>query len=263
MLVASAETCRVKRYLSLILVSLSFFGVCRVASAQGVDEFGAYGPSRADHGESPQYGALEIRFGRYIPAVDSSVSGTPFQDTFGDSNRYMFGLEADWQLVRIPHLGTFGPGIGWGYTRATGLARLTADPSKFSGETTALSVMPFYAVGVLRADVLARDFGIPLVPYAKLGIGYALWWASDAGITSRVNGVLGRGVSYGPQYGLGLMFLLDELDPQTARDADNSLGINNSYIFGELFGSQLDDFGSKKGMNVGANSWVLGLAIEF
>jgi hypothetical protein len=258
---ASAEAHSVKRLVSIL--TLGFFGICRAAAAQGVDEFGAYGTGPRDHGESPQYGAAEVRFGRYIPAVDSSVSGTPFRDTFGDSSRYMFGLEGDWQLIRIPHLGSLGPGFGWGYTRATGRARLTSDPTKVSGEQTALSVMPFYLVGVLRADVFARDFGVPIVPYAKLGIGYALWWASDAGNTSRINGVLGRGSSYGPQYALGAMFLLDELDPQTARDADNSLGINNSYIFGEWYGSELDAFGSKTSMNVGANTWVLGLAIEF
>jgi hypothetical protein len=255
----------VKRLVTVLAVlALSLLGICRTASAQGVDEFGSYGARQQDHGESPQYGAFEIRFGRYIPDVDSSLSGgTPFKDTFGDGNRYMFGLEGDWQLVRFPHLGTLGPGLGWGYTRATGLARLTNSPGVLSAEQTALSVMPFYLVGVLRVDVLARDFGIPVVPYGKLGLGYALWWASDGGTTSRVNGVLGHGSSYGPQYALGLMFLLDELDPQTARDADNSLGINNSYIFGELFGSELDAFGSKTSMNVGTNSWVLGLAIEF
>jgi hypothetical protein len=259
---ASAEACSVKRI--VLALTLCLLGICRVASAQGVDEFGAYGSRVENRGESPQYGALEVRFGRYIPSVDSSVSGgTPFRDTFGDGNRYMFGLEGDWQVVRFPHFGTLGPGLGWGYTRATGLARLTNSPGTLSAEQTALSVMPFYAVGVLRADVLAREFGIPVVPYAKLGIGYALWWASDGGTTSQIDGVSGHGGSYGPQYALGLMFLLDELDPQTARDADNSLGINNSYIFGELFGSELNDFGSKKGMNVGANSWVLGLAIEF
>lgn len=245
------------------ILTLALVGICRVAAAQGVDEFGAYGSTPREHRESPQYAAAEIRFGRYIPAVDSSVSGTPFKDTFGDSSRYMVGLEGDWQLVRIPHLGTLGPGLGWGYTRATGYAHLTANPSQLSGEQTALSVMPFYLVGVLRADVLARDFHIPLVPYAKLGFGYALWWASDGGQTSRADGAVGHGSSYGPQYALGGMFLLDELDPQTARDADNSIGINNSYIFGEWYRSELDGFGSKTRMNVGANTWVLGLAIEF
>ena len=246
-----------------LLLAVGFLGLARSAEAQGVDEFGAYGRREQARGESPQVGAIEARFGAYYPRVDSSVNGTPFRDVFGKSNRYMFGLEGDWQVLRIPHLGTLGPGIGWGYTRATGLARLTADPNKSSDEQTALSIMPFYLVAVLRADVFMREAGIPLVPYAKLGMGYALWWASDGGTTSTQNGVVGKGVSYGPQYALGGMFLLDILDQQTARDADNGLGINNSYVFGEWYGSELDAFGSSKRMNVGANTWVVGLAIEF
>ena len=248
-----------------LALTLGFLGLARgaAAQAQSTDEFGAYGEQDHSHGESPQYGIVEARFGPYYPRVDRSVPGTPFKDTFGSSKRYMFGLEADWQVLRIPHVGTLGPGLGWGYTRATGYARLTAQPDTLSDEQTALSVMPFYLVGVLRADVFMRDFGVPLVPYAKLGLGYALWWASDGGTTSRQNGVLGRGVSYGPQYALGGMFLLDVLDEQSARDADNGLGINNSYVFGEWYGSELDAFGSKSRMNVGANTWVLGLAIEF
>lgn len=246
-----------------LLAALGFLGLSRGAAAQGTDEFGTYGTKDPGRGESPQNGAFEARFGPYYPRVDSSVPGQPFKDTFGDTKRYMVGVEADWQALRIPHLGTLGPGLGWGYTRATGLARLTDHPDEVSDEETSLSIMPFYLVAVLRADVFMRDFGVPLVPYAKLGLGYALWWASDGGSTSRQNGVLGRGISYGPQYALGGMFLLDFLDQQTARDADNSLGINNSYVFGEWYGSELDAFGSKSRMNVGANTWVVGLAIEF
>jgi len=251
----------VKRF--ALLAALGLLGLSRGAAAQGVDEFGSYGSRNPNRAESAQYGVVEARFGAYYPRVDHSVTGTPFKDTFGDSKRYMAGLEADWQVLRIPHLGSLGPGLGWGYTRATGKARLTAQPDTLSDEETALSVMPFYLVAVLRADVFMRDFGVPLVPYAKLGLGYALWWASDGGTTPRENGVLGRGVSYGPQYALGGMFLLDVLDQQTARDADNSLGINNSYLFAEWYGSELDAFGSKSRMNVGANTWVVGLAVEF
>jgi hypothetical protein len=262
---ASSEALRVKR---LALVPLAFtFGFAfwnRSALAQqaNTDVFGAYGTDRHNHGESPQNGALEIRFGRYNPLVDESVSGTPYRDVFGTQSRYIFGLEGDWQLVRFPHVGTLGPGLGWGYTRDTANAKITSTGQP-SAEKTTLSIMPIYLVGVFRADVFAREFGIPLVPYAKLGLGTALWFASDGGTTSRVNGSLGRGLSYGPQWALGGMFLLDELDEQTARDADNSLGINNSYIFAEWYGSNLDGFGSSKRLNVGANSWVLGLAIEF
>lgn len=245
-----------------LFLTLAVLGICRGAHAQ-TDEFGSYVNTKgARRGESSQDAAVELRFGRYVPNIDKSVPGAPYQDVFGSSNRYIFGLEGDWQLIRFPHLGTLGPGLGWGYTRATGKALITATGEP-SAEDTALSVMPFYLVGVLRADVFARELNVPIVPYAKLGIGYALWWASDGGVTSREDGVLGRGISYGPQYAIGAMFLLDELDQQTARDADNSLGINHSYIFGELYNSNLSGFGSNSRLDVGTNSWVLGLALEF
>ncbi len=247
----------------VFVLTLGLLGLSRVASAQGVDEFGAYGRTTG-RGESSQDGLVEARFGAYNPRVDKSVpNGTPYADTFGDRMRYMVGLEGDWQMVRIPHLGSLGPGLGWGYTRASGKARLTASPDTLSDETTSLTIMPIYLVAVLRADVLPREFGIPIVPYAKLGIGTALWWSSDGGETAFSGGVKGSGISYGPQYALGGMFLLDILDQQTARDADVSLGINNSYLFGEWYGSELDAFDSNKRLNAGANTWVVGLAIEF
>jgi hypothetical protein len=227
-----------------------------------VDEFGAYG--KKARSESSQVGMLEVRFGAYNPRVDQSVpNGTPYADSFGDSTRYILGLEGDWQLMRIPHLGTLGPGLGWGYTRSSGYARLTSNLDQLSDESTSLTVMPIYLVAVLRADVLPREFGIPLVPYAKLGLGTAIWSSADGGETAYANGIKGTGFSYGPQYALGGMFLLDILDQQTARDADVSLGINNSYVFGEWYVSDLDAFGSTKRLNVGANTWVVGLAIEF
>ena len=186
---------------------------------------------------------IEARFGAYNPRVDSSVpNGTPYADTFGSKTRFMFGLEGDWQVVRFPHFGTLGPGLGWGYTRASGYARLTSNLDERTDETTSLTIMPIYLVAVLRVDVLAREIGIPLVPYAKLGMGTALWWSADGGKTAYADGVKGTGISYGPQYALGGMFLLDVLDRQTARDADVSLGINNSYVFGEWYGSELDAF---------------------
>ncbi|MEI9937727.1 MAG: MXAN_2562 family outer membrane beta-barrel protein [Pseudomonadota bacterium] len=252
-----------KRFVLVLILGL--LGLLRApsAQAQGVDEFGAYGRT-GRHIESSQVGLVEARFGPYNPRVDKSVpNGTPYADTFGNSTRYMFGLEGDWQIIRIPHLGTLGPGLGWSYTRASGFARLTSDMNQRSDETTSLGIMPMYLVAVLRADALPRELGIPLVPYAKLGMGAALWWSSDGGETAYAGNVKGTGISFGPQYALGGMFLLDILDEQTARDADTGLGINNSYIFGEWYGSELDAFGSSKRLNVGTNTWVVGLAVEF
>jgi hypothetical protein len=233
----------------------------QAALAQGVDEFGGYGIKRGQQSESKQEAAFELRVGRYVPEVDSGVQGSPFQDTFGNSNRYIIGTEIDWQLVRIPHLGTLAPGIGWSYTKFTAAARFS-DGSGVSASHTRLNIMPMYLVGVLRADVFMRDYKIPLVPYAKLGVGYAMWWSSDGKRRAEYNGEVGRGSSYGLTYALGAMFLLDVLDPDDAVSADGLIGINNSYIFGEWFRPQLDGFGSNKVLDVGSSSWVLGLALE-
>lgn len=235
--------------------------ISHAALAQGVDEFGGYGIKRGQQSESPQEAAFELRVGRYVPEVDSAVDGSPFRDTFGGSNRYVFGTEIDWQLLRIPHFGTLAPGLGWSYTKFTAAAKY-ADGSGVSASHTRLNIMPMYLVGVLRADVFMRDYKIPLVPYAKLGVGYAMWWSSDGKRTANYNGEVGRGSSYGLTYALGGMFLLDVLDPDDAVSADGLIGINNSYIFGEWFRPQLDGFGSNKVLDVGSSSWVLGLALE-
>jgi hypothetical protein len=229
--------------------------------AQGVDEFGAYGSERVRQSESKQDSAFELRFGRYVPEVDSELNSTPFETTFGNDSRYLLGFEADWQLIRIPHFGTIAPAFGWGLTKFTAKARFT-DGSGTSQADTRLWIMPMYLVGVVRADVIARDFKIPLVPYAKLGFGYGLWWSSDGEKTARAGNVRGRGASYGLTYALGGMFLLDVLDEDDAVTADGLTGINNSYVFAEWFRPQLDGFGSNKVMNIGSSSWLFGIAIE-
>ena len=178
------------------------------AHAQGVDEFGGYGTRRGVQSESKQEAAFELRFGRYVPEVDSAVGGSPFETTFGNSNRYLFGAEVDWQVLRIPHFGTLAPGLGWGYTKFTAKARF-ANGSGVSATDTSISIMPMYLVGVARADVIAKDFKVPLVPYAKLGFGYGMWWSSDGKQSAKTpDGKIGRGASYGLTYALGAMFLL-------------------------------------------------------
>jgi len=232
------------------------------AHAQGVDEFGGYGTQRGTQSESKQEAAFELRFGRYLPEVDSELDSTPFQTTFGNGTRYMLGAEVDWQLLRIPHFGTLAPGLGWGYTKFSAKARFASN-GELSGTTTRLNIMPMYLVGVVRADVISRELKIPLVPYAKLGVGYGLWWSSDGKRSAEAaDGRKGRGASYGLTYALGGMFLLDVLDPDDAVTADGITGINNSYIFAEWFRPQLDGFGSAKVLDIGSSSWVLGIALE-
>jgi hypothetical protein len=234
------------------------FGTVEAKAVDRSDELGRFRRPRMY--ESPQNMAFELRFGSYVPHADDGLNGTPYRDTFGTNLRYSFGIEVDYQLLRIPYLGTFGPGIGAAYTRSNGQAFLEDGVTR-SRQDTSLQIYPFYVVGVLRADVIARETWVPLVPYAKFGLGYALWRASDAGDTSKVDGVSGKGRSYGLQMALGGMLMLDMFDREDAKAADSNLGINHSYVFGEWYWSKLDGFGGDH-LQVGTSAWVVGLAFE-
>lgn len=252
---------RLGRLLATLQVTAGVALPSTFAHAQGVDDFGGYGEKRHQHSESKQEAAFELRFGRYVPEVDDELGSRPFHDTFGTKNRFLLGAELDWQLLRIPYFGTLGPGIGWGLTKFTAKAPFTAGGG-LSAEDTRIWMMPMYLVGVARADVIAKDLKIPLVPYAKFGLGYGLWWSSDGEKGARVAGKSGKGASYGLTYALGAMFLLDVLDEDDAASADGLSGINNSYVFAEWFRPKLDGFGSSSVLNIGSSSWIAGVAIE-
>lgn len=238
-------------------------GIAQPAFAQSTDEFGSYGarPTAANRG-SPQSVAFEVRFGRYVPDVDKEFNGRahPFEKTFGDSNRYLLGMELDWQLLRIPKFGSLGPGVGWGYTSASARAQFT-DGTGESGEDTTFKVMPMYAVGVLRFDYLALETRVPLAAYVKAGLGYALWWTSTSGETDVVDGKAGKGSSYGYNFAIGAQFLLNPLDRASAVEMDYSVGINRVYLFGEWYKSDLNGFGTGR-MQVGTSTWMGGLTFE-
>jgi hypothetical protein len=116
-----------------------------------------------------------------------------------------------------------------------------------------------YGVGVLRIDTLARETAVPLVGYAKLGLGYGLWWAgNDLGTQS-------KGHTWGTHVALGGMLLLDAFDEHAAIELDNEWGINNTYFYFEWMRASLDGIsqsGDHSVMHIGTNTWVLGLAIE-
>lgn len=218
---------------------------------------------------SPQRYALELRGGLYYPAVDEEFSGaTPYRDFFGDEGRFYFGIEFDWQALRIPWVGTIGPGFGAGYTNATAKAFLkdtygTNTPQRTG--STSLSITPMHVSAVLRLDELMRRTGFAFVPYAKLGLGLGLWWVTDGTGAAEVktsNGLIdGRGLSYGVHWALGGMLALDWLGRRSMASLDQESGINHVYLFGEWMNQELG-LGENQ-MYVGTSTWAAGLAFEF
>lgn len=221
--------------------------------------------------ESPQNFAIEIRLSPYKPAIDSDPAlhgQTPYADIFGTSSRMLLGLEFDWQALHIPHFGTIGPGAGIGYTSMSAPAPLTNPPPGctapcLSGENTSLNIYPMYVVAVARADFFDEELGIPIVPYAKVGLGYALWSASNDLGTSNYNGVEGKGHTLGTMFALGVGLDLNVFDGYAARNFDNAAGVNHTLLFAEYYSLNLTGLLQTDALRVGTSSWAFGLAFEF
>jgi hypothetical protein len=251
------------------------------AAAQGVDEFGPYGRPKDDKNyESPQHWAAELRFGPYYPQVDSApgLSGTPLADSLGTGHRVMVGIEGDWQALRVPKILTVGPGFGMGYTVLShpavyGYAPNGSSPPTGSGivvgtaspQNSTLKIWLQWVDAVVRVDALNRNFRIPIVFTAKLGMGQALWWAGKGNLAGRdpTTGTIGHGRSWGPTWALGIMFDLNFMQPERARHLDEISDINHMYLFAEWYQFKLDGFGSQDQLRVGDSDWVIGYALEF
>ncbi len=232
-------------------------------AAAGNATFGSDGgvESKA-HGISVGNHALyELRFGPYPPKIDDEFGGSgPYQVMYGKNKRLLVGFEADWLALQLDDVATLGPALGFGMTQMTAKSPL-ASGAGLSGEDNTLSIVPMYGVGALRVTALQDQLGIPLVPFAKAGFGYSLWWATSAGNLSRYNGSKGRGASYGTQWSAGLMLNLGFLDRAGEADLRTGPEFESAYLFGEWFSSNLDGFGGKK-LNVGSDTWFIGLALR-
>jgi hypothetical protein len=262
---------------------LGSVGVAREARAD--DQTGVLASHHEIHYESPQRFAFELRFSPYHPTVDDdgALHGLhPYADAFGPNPRLEFAAELDYQVLRIPHVGTIGPGLSVGYVSASRPAKLVTpqpDGNDISAENTSLQIIPFYLVVVFRADVVTRELHIPFVPYFKAGLGYALWRAyNDAGtsVVQTPNGpVEGKGHTVGTQVAIGLSFDLNVIDQTAAHNFDNALGVNHTYLFAEAYVSQFTGLGQSNALYVGNGSftgggagpagpaWAFGLAVEF
>ncbi len=222
------------------------------------------------HHESPQRFAFELRFGPYMPEVDESIppgssacGSGPYTAVFGNSDGLMTELELDWQALDI-FVGTLGIGGSIGIFHATAKAFEQGSCTTRSDDETGLWVLPLTAMVVLRFDIFADRWSVPLVPYFKAGINYSIWIATDAdGIASADDGSRGYGGTFGMRLAGGLMLRLDWIEPRSARTFDNEFGVNHSYLFFEYYWSWVDGFGSDDRMNLSDATWVAGLALEF
>jgi hypothetical protein len=220
---------------------------------------------------STQQFTFELRFGQYFPEVDkkpglgtNAAGALPYSRVFGhdaDGNargndQFYFGLELDYLPFRIPYIGVIGPGFGWGYTHASATAKILQS-TKDSTTDTSFTIMPMHLSAVVRFDELMRRTGVPLVPYAKVGLGLGIWMGSPV-----PTGYTGTGGTWGTHFAFGGMLALNFLDPRAAARLDETTGVNHAYLFGEFMRANLNGLGSTPTFYLGSTSWVAGLAVD-
>lgn len=236
---------------------------------------------------------------------------TPFSDVFGDpssgkGSTPAWGLlgqgELDYQFFH--RFGVLGVGIsaGYHYRTAKSFGRepksqlycqvqdngsggrryvLPTTPTAtevtyndcISDDEDKLNVVPMSVLLSYRFDVLDRRFGIPIIPYVKVGLAYYAWWfGNSSSYVSTINTTDSNGQpktldSSGGSLGLvvhpGLALNLSALDPSAARAIDQEVGLNRVTLFVELNYSWVNGFGRPRNLDLSDTSLSAGLGFEF
>jgi len=236
--------------------------------------------------ESPQRFAFELKIGPYLPDVDRAYAGPdpygPYAKIFGRTDErgetigapksvVMPVLGFEWQIFNPADIGPLALGISGGFMRDSAKA-LFADPPaepdaplRSEADSITFTAIPLALQAVFRLELLPDRLGVPLVPYAKGGLAYALWWSrnADRKLSRSESGDKALGGVWGWQVNFGGMLRLDFLDVGSTRNLDRSTGINHTYIFGEYQLSRINNFGRAGSLGLGDSTWFAGLALEF
>ena len=216
--------------------------------------------------ESERQMMLEVHMGSYQPGIDSQFEdGTPYADAFGTDSATLIGAHLDYQVFQAFGSLAIGGGIRYGAVKGNAIA---ADGSSATDET-GLHLMPATLSVIYRFDWAAQRFGFPLIPYAKGGLSYVVWWMTNGrGEVANAYdpdgvGRVGMGGTMGWHAGGGVQLLLDWFAPGMALVFDDESGVNNSYFFAEYMIHQVNDFGSATSLELSDEALSLGLMFEF
>lgn len=218
-------------------------------------------------GDSPRSLMFELKFGPYQPNIDSEFdgSGGPYHDLFGGDDLLLSTLQVEYEFYQT--WGCLAAGVGIGYSGASGKGLMSGGTK--ATEATSLHLIPMNASLSYHLDIFATRWSVPLVPYVRVGFDYVLWWttdglgdvsdwAADEDSSTRP----GYGGVWGWHVGGGLKLLLDIIAPTMARTFDIELGVNNTYLFGEVLYLSADDFGSGDSLRLGDLTFAFGIAFE-
>ncbi len=207
--------------------------------------------------------SLELGIGTYSPdpgpLVDTgSGPESLFDAAYPGDNGPMLDLEFTGLIYRIPYVGLIGAAVRTGWAKYSGRACAETSPGSgvfdcTSDDKSKFTLWPVSLYALLRIDVLVRRFDVPLIFIPKLGVDFLIYNAKSAGAST------GSGASIGFRWGMEVALQLDFINPRRGNALDEDWGINHTYLFFEIYGSQAG--GS---VPLGAPwAWRTGLGITF
>lgn len=246
---------------------------------------------------------IGIKVGPYMPAIDSEFNLAagemgPYEQMYGDS-----GIMTMFELDRyfLWPFGQFGATASLGWMSKSGNAYKTVactdpaapecmngfmvevdadgNPVSSPGNSTKFRLLPAFLGAVYRFTYLDDRFSVPVVPYARAGLSYYLWWFTqpngsfaeapteacpDPGDpVMDCEGDRALGGSLGWQGSLGIAIRAERVDRQAALSLANEYGIEHVGLYAELSYASVDGFGSASRLAVGDFTWFGGLNFEF
>jgi hypothetical protein len=121
--------------------------------------------------------------------------------------------------------------------------------------------MPLMASLQYRFDWPYQVIGIPLAPYARVGLNTTPWMLTRNGKLGETNQP-DNGAHVGWHWAAGIALVLDVFDEQNmARVRQNGI-FQHSYLFAEWRDLQLDAFG-REGFKFANSTWMAGIWIDF
>jgi hypothetical protein len=216
-----------------------------------------------------------IRVGPYVPDIDKQFSGSPgpYEEMFGG---YHILPMLDVDRILWSRMGQVGVGLSVGYMqkRARTFAfgsEPGADRPRAADENK-FRLVPMAVTATYRFTWFDDNYGVPVVPYARAGLAYYLWWVSvngsvasactEQGAMPPCDTTKALGASLGVTGSIGLAIRAERIDASTALSMQAS-GIQHAGIYAELSLAKVDGFGSDTKLSVGDATWFAGVNFEF
>jgi hypothetical protein len=98
-----------------------------------------------------------------------------------------------------------------------------------------------------------------------MGFDWAYWQVTDGNGEIANDGMGGsaRGGTLGWHGAAGLALVLDQFDPEAARDFDGDLGVNHTALVFQYAYADISGLGRAGRLHVGDTTWSLGIMMEF